>query len=67
MTRKLTPGPMVLATHVDTPYKTFADVVAAVKAGKNVNYGTIGNGISNCICFTYIPPKFICSTFFNIH
>jgi tripartite-type tricarboxylate transporter receptor subunit TctC len=35
---------MVLATHVDTPYKTFADVVAAVKAGKNVSYGSIGNG-----------------------
>lgn len=37
-------SPMVLATHADTPYKTFADVVAAVKANKNVSYGTIGNG-----------------------
>jgi tripartite-type tricarboxylate transporter receptor subunit TctC len=35
---------MVLATHVDTPYKTFADVVAASKAGKNLTYGSIGNG-----------------------
>ncbi|RVU49310.1 tripartite tricarboxylate transporter substrate binding protein [Rubrivivax rivuli] len=37
-------SPMVISTHVDTPYKTFADVVAAVKANKNVSYGTIGNG-----------------------
>ena len=37
-------SPMVISTHADTPYKTFADVVAAVKANKNVNYGTIGNG-----------------------
>ena len=35
---------MVLATHVDTPYKTFADVVAASKGGKNVSYGSIGSG-----------------------
>ena len=35
---------MVLATHVDTPYKTFADVVAAAKGGKNVSYGSIGSG-----------------------
>jgi tripartite-type tricarboxylate transporter receptor subunit TctC len=37
-------SPMVISTHADTPYKTFADVVAAVKANKNVSYGTIGNG-----------------------
>jgi tripartite-type tricarboxylate transporter receptor subunit TctC len=35
---------MVLATHVDSPYKTFKDVVAAAKAKKAVNYGSIGNG-----------------------
>ncbi len=41
---------MVLATHVDSPYKTFKDVVAAAKAskdkekGKGVSYGSIGNG-----------------------
>lgn len=37
-------GAMVLATHADSPYKSFADVLAAAKAKKNVNYGSIGNG-----------------------
>jgi len=35
---------MVLATHADTPYKTFADVIAAAKAKKAVSYGSIGSG-----------------------
>jgi tripartite-type tricarboxylate transporter receptor subunit TctC len=35
---------MVLATHVGSEYKTFADVVAAAKAKKNVSYGSIGSG-----------------------
>ena len=35
---------MVLATFPDSPYKTFADVVAAAKAKKGVAYGTIGAG-----------------------
>lgn len=35
---------MVLATNVGSEYKTFADVVAAAKAKKNVSYGTIGSG-----------------------
>lgn len=35
---------MMLSTHVSTEYKTFADVVAAAKAQKNVSFGTIGNG-----------------------
>ena len=35
---------MVLATHAGSEYKTFADVVAAAKAKKNVNYGTISSG-----------------------
>jgi tripartite-type tricarboxylate transporter receptor subunit TctC len=34
----------VLATHVGSEYKTFADVVTAAKAKKNVSYGTIGSG-----------------------
>lgn len=37
-------SPMVLATHVNSEYKTFADVMAAAKAKKNVSFGTIGNG-----------------------
>ena len=35
---------MVLATFSASEYKTFADVVAAAKAKKNVNYGSIGSG-----------------------
>ena len=37
-------SPMVLATFTKSEYKTFADVVAAAKAKKNVNYGSIGSG-----------------------
>jgi tripartite-type tricarboxylate transporter receptor subunit TctC len=35
---------MVLATFAGSDYKTFADVVAAAKAKKNVSYGSIGSG-----------------------
>ena len=35
---------MVLATNAGSEYKTFADVVTAAKAKKNVSYGTIGSG-----------------------
>jgi tripartite-type tricarboxylate transporter receptor subunit TctC len=37
-------SPMVLATNVNSEYKTFKDVVDAAKAHKNVSFGTIGNG-----------------------
>ena len=37
-------SPMVLATNVASEYKTFADVMNAAKANKNVSFGTIGNG-----------------------
>ena len=37
-------APMVLATHVGSPYKTFADVVAAAKTKAGISYGTIGAG-----------------------
>ncbi len=35
---------MALATPVGSPYKTFGDVVTALKANQPVSYGTIGNG-----------------------
>jgi len=35
---------MVLSTYVGTDYKSFADVLNAAKAKKNVPFGTIGNG-----------------------
>jgi tripartite-type tricarboxylate transporter receptor subunit TctC len=37
-------APMVLATPMNSEYKTFADVVAAAKAKKNVSFGTVGSG-----------------------
>jgi tripartite-type tricarboxylate transporter receptor subunit TctC len=37
-------SPMVLATFAASEYKTFADVVAAARAKKNVSYGSIGSG-----------------------
>ncbi len=37
-------APMVLATHVGSPYKTFADVVAAARTKGGISYGTIGSG-----------------------
>jgi tripartite-type tricarboxylate transporter receptor subunit TctC len=37
-------SPMVLATTANSDYKTFADVIAAAKARKQVNFGSIGNG-----------------------
>lgn len=35
---------MVLATNVNSEFKTFADVVAAARARKPVSYGSIGSG-----------------------
>lgn len=37
-------SPMVLATHVGSEFKTFADVVAAAKGAKGASYGSIGSG-----------------------
>jgi tripartite-type tricarboxylate transporter receptor subunit TctC len=61
-------SPMVLATFAGSEYKSFADVVAASKAKKNVNYGSIGSGSlghlamalvgkSSGIEWTHIPYK----------
>jgi tripartite-type tricarboxylate transporter receptor subunit TctC len=35
---------MVIATYAGSDYKTFADVIAAARAKKNVSYGSIGSG-----------------------
>jgi tripartite-type tricarboxylate transporter receptor subunit TctC len=45
---------MVLATQADAPYKSFADVVAAVKAGKNLSYGSIGSGSLGHLAMTLL-------------
>ena len=37
-------APMVIATPAASPYKTFAEVLAAARAKKNVNFGSVGSG-----------------------
>ncbi len=37
-------SPMVITAHPATPYKSFADLVAAARTNGTVNYGTIGTG-----------------------
>ena len=61
-------APMVLATHVGSHYKTFADVVTAARTKPGVSYGTIGSGSLGHLAmallgrnggldFTHIPYK----------
>ncbi|WP_088278393.1 tripartite tricarboxylate transporter substrate binding protein [Ideonella sp. A 288] len=47
-------GAMLLATHADSPYKNFGDVVAAAKAGKAVSYGSIGSGSLGHLAMTLL-------------
>ena len=47
-------SPMVLATFAGSEYKTFADVVAASKAKKNVSYGSIGSGSLGHVAMTLL-------------
>ncbi|MBU0587423.1 MAG: tripartite tricarboxylate transporter substrate binding protein [Gammaproteobacteria bacterium] len=47
-------SPMVLATYAGSEYKSFADVVAAAKAKKNVSYGTIGSGSLGHVAMTLL-------------
>lgn len=51
-------APMVISAHADLPYKSFADVAAAAKAGgKGVNYGTIGNGSLGHLAVTLLAKS----------
>lgn len=61
-------SPMVLATHVNSEFKTFADVVTAAKSGKGASFGSIGSGSlghlamallgkANGMNFVHIPYK----------
>jgi tripartite-type tricarboxylate transporter receptor subunit TctC len=47
-------SPMVLATFAASEYKSFADVVAAAKAKKNVSYGTIASGSLGHVAMTLL-------------
>jgi tripartite-type tricarboxylate transporter receptor subunit TctC len=48
---------MVLATYAGSEYKTFADVVAAAKAKKNVTYGSIGSGSLGHLAMTLLAKN----------
>jgi tripartite-type tricarboxylate transporter receptor subunit TctC len=50
-------GAMVLATHAESPYKTFADVVAAAKAAQGVSYGSIGSGSLGHLAITLLAKS----------
>ena len=47
-------GAMALATHADTQYKSFADVVAAGKTAQGVSYGSIGSGSLGHLAITLL-------------
>jgi tripartite-type tricarboxylate transporter receptor subunit TctC len=61
-------APMVIATPANSPYKSFAEVLAAAKAKKNVNFGSVGSGSLSHLAmamlarrggleFTHVPYK----------
>ena len=50
-------GAMVLATHAESEYKTFADVVAAAKQKKGVSYGSIGSGSLGHLAVTLLAKN----------
>jgi tripartite-type tricarboxylate transporter receptor subunit TctC len=45
---------MVIATNAGSEYKSFADVIAAAKAKKPVNYGSIGSGSLGHLAMTLL-------------
>jgi tripartite-type tricarboxylate transporter receptor subunit TctC len=48
---------MVLATFAESPYKTFADVVAAAKTANGVSYGSIGSGSLGHLALTLLAKN----------
>lgn len=47
-------GAMVISTVASSPYNSFADLVAAARAGKGVNYGSIGSGSLGHLAMTML-------------
>lgn len=45
---------MVITTVADSPYKTFADVMAATRGGKDLSYGSIGSGSLGHLAMTLL-------------
>ena len=50
-------GAMVLATNAESPYKTFADVIAAGKTAQGVSYGSIGAGSLGHLAITLLAKN----------
>lgn len=50
-------GAMVLATHAESPYKTFADVVAGAKSSAGISYGSIGSGSLGHLAITLLAKN----------
>jgi len=50
-------SPMALVAHVSQPYKDFRDVLAAAKAGKPINFGSIGTGSLGHLAMTQIANQ----------
>lgn len=50
-------GAMVITTVASSPYKTFADVVAGAKGGKNIGYGSIGSGSLGHLAVTMLAKS----------
>lgn len=48
---------MVITTVATSPYKTFADVVAAARAGQNISYGSIGSGSLGHLAMTMLARE----------
>jgi len=48
---------MVLAANADSPYKTFADVLAAGKTAQGVSYGSIGSGSLGHLALTLLAKN----------
>jgi tripartite-type tricarboxylate transporter receptor subunit TctC len=50
-------GAMVLTTVASSPYKTFADLVAAARSGNGVSYGSIGAGSLGHLAVTMLAKN----------
>ena len=50
-------GAMVITTVASSPYRTFADVMAGAKGGKNVAYGSIGSGSLGHLALTMLAKS----------
>jgi tripartite-type tricarboxylate transporter receptor subunit TctC len=50
-------SPMALVAHVSQPYKDFRDVLAAARAGKPINFGSIGTGSLGHLAMTQIANQ----------